>query len=490
MARAVPKALKRTYGKRWTPYLSKIHSTSLRHISGDSMFAKFTEPERDDEATPGAGASSDTVTASDEVFEHLDDGPAEGNDQSAVEHDAAELEGAEIAGPEDGIPDVMDEGNYGNGHEAADEEVHGDGDHNMDEERSVQTAVVREEIHDGNADGNNEEEGNVADGNDEKEEGNVADGNNEKEEGNVADGNNEKEEGDADVNDEKEDGDVEINEAKESGDADADVNEAKESDDADVEAGEEEEEDGNIDVDAGVQEDGDAGVQEDGDADVDAGEEENVNADEIDGEEEATDGEEKDGGAYAEDGEASWDVKNIICENNGNYLIQWAGTQPNGKPWPDTWEPQSNISKAALALYHAADQSRAHWAVDDIVRERNGQYLIAWAGNQPNSKKPWPCTWEPRESITEAALRDWEREAKKRRGKQISTSIHEMTLADRITDDPESCASGRPAKITALVGECFYDPAMLQAQTKNGRTMMVKWQNVRYKMLMDWDAAT
>ncbi|EME79852.1 uncharacterized protein MYCFIDRAFT_211886 [Pseudocercospora fijiensis CIRAD86] len=35
------------------------------------------------------------------------------------------------------------------------------------------------------------------------------------------------------------------------------------------------------------------------------------------------------------------------------YLIQWAGTQPNGKPWPCSWERESHINAAALEDWNA-----------------------------------------------------------------------------------------------------------------------------------------
>ena len=28
------------------------------------------------------------------------------------------------------------------------------------------------------------------------------------------------------------------------------------------------------------------------------------------------------------------------------YLVQWAGRQENGEPWPPTWEPQKQIARA------------------------------------------------------------------------------------------------------------------------------------------------
>lgn len=40
-----------------------------------------------------------------------------------------------------------------------------------------------------------------------------------------------------------------------------------------------------------------------------------------------------------------YDVVEILNEKpNGLYLVRWAGTDPNGKPWDDSWVPRKDIT--------------------------------------------------------------------------------------------------------------------------------------------------
>ncbi|KAF2202613.1 hypothetical protein GQ43DRAFT_479737 [Delitschia confertaspora ATCC 74209] len=58
----------------------------------------------------------------------------------------------------------------------------------------------------------------------------------------------------------------------------------------------------------------------------------------------------------------------------------------------------SEESQASETLYSA----RA------ILKERIGQYLIAWEGTDPRTGKPWELTWEPKSYANEALVAEWE----------------------------------------------------------------------------------
>lgn len=54
----------------------------------------------------------------------------------------------------------------------------------------------------------------------------------------------------------------------------------------------------------------------------------------------------------------TWEVRTILSRKKVSgkyqYLVQWAGLNPEGKPWDDTWEPHHNISEDLIRDYWAS----------------------------------------------------------------------------------------------------------------------------------------
>ncbi|USW59760.1 Putative chromo/chromo shadow domain, Chromo-like domain superfamily protein [Septoria linicola] len=187
------------------------------------------------------------------------------------------------------------------------------------------------------------------------------------------------------------------------------------------------------------------------------------------------------------DTDQEWDVKAIAAQDGNQYLLVWSGTQPNGEPWPPTWEPHENISKHVLKAW--TDWQATAYDVEKVLRHRksiggkndkrrsstsrtdnNGEYLVRWAGKHPNGK-PWPCTWEPEQNIGQDVLSAWSSELQVR------------------LQNPDACESNRPAKVTKVLGECPYDAGKLLVQLTK-RQMMVKVENVPYGLVCAWDGNT
>jgi hypothetical protein len=46
-----------------------------------------------------------------------------------------------------------------------------------------------------------------------------------------------------------------------------------------------------------------------------------------------------------------WDAIEILKERKGQYLIKWAGVDPNGKPWPDSWTNKRDCTDDIVASW-------------------------------------------------------------------------------------------------------------------------------------------
>ncbi|KAF8900722.1 hypothetical protein CPB84DRAFT_1621508, partial [Gymnopilus junonius] len=49
------------------------------------------------------------------------------------------------------------------------------------------------------------------------------------------------------------------------------------------------------------------------------------------------------------------------------------------------------------------------WEVIEILEEKKGKYRVQWAGEDPNTMKPWPPQWVPKQDVTDDLVVDWKR---------------------------------------------------------------------------------
>ncbi len=61
-----------------------------------------------------------------------------------------------------------------------------------------------------------------------------------------------------------------------------------------------------------------------------------------------------------EDDKDTWPAEEILREKNGLYLIKWKGEDPQGNPWEDSWVKKRDVT-------------------DDLIQE--------WNKNNPRKKK-------------------------------------------------------------------------------------------------------
>lgn len=61
-----------------------------------------------------------------------------------------------------------------------------------------------------------------------------------------------------------------------------------------------------------------------------------------------------------------------------------------------------------------SSQGKEYWKVIKITGERAKTYQIEWAGTDPETGKPWPLDWVPKEDVTPDLVDAWEEKKEKR----------------------------------------------------------------------------
>ena len=56
-----------------------------------------------------------------------------------------------------------------------------------------------------------------------------------------------------------------------------------------------------------------------------------------------------------------------------------------------------------------------YWSVSEILKESTSKYLVEWDGIDADTGKPWRPSWIPKSDCTDALVREWEDEKRKRK---------------------------------------------------------------------------
>ena len=60
-----------------------------------------------------------------------------------------------------------------------------------------------------------------------------------------------------------------------------------------------------------------------------------------------------------DDDETLWDVKKILDERADRYLIRWAGVDPAGRPWEDSWVPRCDVTDDLVLDWNSRREVRS-----------------------------------------------------------------------------------------------------------------------------------
>lgn len=63
-------------------------------------------------------------------------------------------------------------------------------------------------------------------------------------------------------------------------------------------------------------------------------------------------------------------------------------------------------------------QGKEYWTVIKITGERSKTYQVEWAGVDPETGRPWPLDWVPKEDVTQDLVYTWKEEKDEREAKK------------------------------------------------------------------------
>lgn len=92
--------------------------------------------------------------------------------------------------------------------------------------------------------------------------------------------------------------------------------------------------------------------------------------------------------------------------------------------------PSGELSDFETQFVPQPDDDEVLWEVIEIVDERDKKYQVRWAGNDPNTGKPWPLDWIPKHDCTDRLVEEWKRKKaeKRRRSKKTGRCYHASVL--------------------------------------------------------------
>lgn len=82
---------------------------------------------------------------------------------------------------------------------------------------------------------------------------------------------------------------------------------------------------------------------------------------------------------------------------------------------------EDEIQEATQFSAHSSDSASNFWDVKRVLKEWNGKYLVEWAGVDEYGK-PYPQSWIPKEDCTDALIEDWKATKPQKKGKQRAKS--------------------------------------------------------------------
>lgn len=118
---------------------------------------------------------------------------------------------------------------------------------------------------------------------------------------------------------------------------------------------------------------------------------------------------------------------------------------------------QSSSGKAApeTQFRPTSDAGETLWIVEAIVDERGprqeGDYLIKWAGTNPETGKAWEPSWEPKGNCMDACIQEWKEKKRNdplivgREGEKLARRQKEALRKEKRKRN-RSSVSARPRK--------------------------------------------
>jgi hypothetical protein len=78
-----------------------------------------------------------------------------------------------------------------------------------------------------------------------------------------------------------------------------------------------------------------------------------------------------------------------------------------------TWDAESQSASEFLGsdtlqgFEPREDDCEMFYEVVEITGETKDTYKVCWKGNDPNTSKPWPQSWVPKEDCTDNLVQIW-----------------------------------------------------------------------------------
>lgn len=78
-------------------------------------------------------------------------------------------------------------------------------------------------------------------------------------------------------------------------------------------------------------------------------------------------------------------------------------------------EEQPSFSSSEHQFQPREDDDQTMWDVIEILKERKGHYFVQWAGDDPQTGKPWTPTWARKVDVTDDLVEKWKAQKAERK---------------------------------------------------------------------------
>ncbi|RPA73494.1 hypothetical protein BJ508DRAFT_49494 [Ascobolus immersus RN42] len=92
-----------------------------------------------------------------------------------------------------------------------------------------------------------------------------------------------------------------------------------------------------------------------------------------------------------------------------DFVLESPATSPAPEPYDRDATPQPTGSQS--------QSQSSFFAIKGIIGERPKHYRVEWEGVNPDTDKPWPSEWIPKQDVTAAAIKEWEQKQKNKADK-------------------------------------------------------------------------